>query len=283
MANQAAWLMAAKVSPLKVDSAPMPTAAADEVVIRIHASAINPADHLIQDLGMLIEEYPTVLGCDAAGQIAALGSNVKGFNVGDRVMAAVDSTESPTSGTFQLFCAAKSRVVARIPDHVSYAEASVLPLTISTAIEGLFGQGKLGLPYPQIGAKPTGKVVFIWGGSSSVGACAIQLARGAGFEIATTVNLRNFEFGKNLGAKYVFDRDSESVVDDVVNALKDEKFAGVYSSFFVEDSVRKTADIASRLDGNKTLTTSAAPGMPFPEDLPAGVECAASKSLTEPV
>lgn len=79
MSNKAAWLTAAKARPFKVDDAPMPTPEPHEVVIRNYATAINPADYGIQDSGIIIEKYPFILSCDAAGEVTAVGSAVTTF------------------------------------------------------------------------------------------------------------------------------------------------------------------------------------------------------------
>ena len=62
----------------------------DEVVIKIHAVAMNPMEAMVQRFGIILEEFPAILGSDGAGTIHAIGSNVKGFSLGDRVMACFD-------------------------------------------------------------------------------------------------------------------------------------------------------------------------------------------------
>jgi len=84
--NQAAWLDG-KGKQLRVAESEIPKAGADEVVIRNFAAAVNPVDWKIQDSGMFIKNWPTVLGCDVAGEIYEVGSNVKRFGKGDRVIA----------------------------------------------------------------------------------------------------------------------------------------------------------------------------------------------------
>ena len=64
MANQAAWLTGAKVRPFKVDAAPMTAPEAGEILIKSHAAAINPADAIVQQLGILVTSFPAILGCE---------------------------------------------------------------------------------------------------------------------------------------------------------------------------------------------------------------------------
>lgn len=91
MSNQAAWITEAKANPLKIDKADMPKPEANEVVIKNAAIAINPVDWKIQDYGMFVQNYPFVLGTDAAGEVVEVGSDVKDFKKGDRVLSYVSS------------------------------------------------------------------------------------------------------------------------------------------------------------------------------------------------
>lgn len=86
MSNRAAYLDG-KGQPFRVADAPMPKPKPDHVVVKNHAIAINPVDWKVQDYGVFIQQWPTILGCDVAGEVAEVGSEVKGFKVGDRVVA----------------------------------------------------------------------------------------------------------------------------------------------------------------------------------------------------
>ena len=281
MANKAAWLTGAKVKPFKVDDAPMPVPEANEVVIRNHAVAINPVDWAMQAMGagIIWQTYPLIEGLDAAGEISAIGSAVKDLKIGDRVVAILDSgsSQKKTTAAFQLFSSASKNGVAKIPDHISYAEASVLPLCISTAASGLFQPDTLALPHPQINPKPTGKVVLVWGGSSSVGACAIQLVAGAGFDVATTAGTHNLDYCKTLGAKYVFDHTKDSVVEDITTALTGVEFGGAFCAIMLPDVIQKCAQIASKLGGHKFVSTVLASTMPLQDGLPDDVKTSNGK------
>ena len=279
MSNKAAWLTAAKVRPLEVDDAPMPTPEPHEVVIRNHATAINPVDVAMQNMGIIVEKYPWILGCDAAGEVTAVGSAVTDFKPGDRVLAMCDGcvTMKTTNNSFQLYVATNAKGVAKLPSNVSYAQGSVLPIGISTAATALFQKDAHALPHPQLNAKQTGKVLLVWGGGSSVGSCAIQLLRGAGFEVATTASGRNHDYCTSLGAKYVFDHTKASVVDDVISALQGRDFAGVFNAIIGEEVMAKCAQIASRLDGNHFVSTVYPPRMPIPDVLPSNVKASTCK------
>lgn len=83
--NQAAWLEEKQQYPFKIGPADVPKAGPDQLVIKNHALAINPVDWKIQSYGFLVEKFPMILGCDVAGEVYEVGSNVKDFKVGDRV------------------------------------------------------------------------------------------------------------------------------------------------------------------------------------------------------
>jgi NADPH:quinone reductase-like Zn-dependent oxidoreductase len=78
---------------------------------------------------------------------------------------------------------------------MSYEDAVVIPLGLATAAAGLFDKTQLGLQLPQAPACPaTGKTAVVWGGSTSVGCIAIQLAVAAGYEVFTTASPKNFDY-----------------------------------------------------------------------------------------
>lgn len=280
MVNKAAWLNSPKERPLKIDDAPMPTPNPNEVVIRTRAVAINPVDWAIQATGMFPVNYPFIGGHDAAGDITAVGSAVSAFQIGDRVVAFSDPTGSanPSSGAFQLFFKTGENAIAKLPDNVSYAEASVLPMGLGVASSGLFQPDTLALPFPQVNPTPTGKVVLVWGGSSSMGACAIQLAKGAGFKVATTANSNNLQYMKDFGADYAFDYTKDSVVEDVIAALQGVEFAGAFCAIIEPEVIKQCAQIASKLGGNKFVANVRVPAMPAVEGMPSDVKTSCCKS-----
>ena len=93
---------------------------------------------------------------------------------------------SAAESAFQEYTVLLEDMTAQIPDRVSFESAAVLPLGVSTAVAGLFQGNQLGLQLPAAPArKATGKTVLVWGGSTSVGSNAIQLAVAAGYEVIT--------------------------------------------------------------------------------------------------
>jgi hypothetical protein len=159
---------------------------------------------------------------------------------------------------------------------VTFEEASVLPLALSTAADGLYQSSFLNLPLPQSKAPNVdgkGKVVLVWGGASSVGATAIQLALASGLQVISTASPSNFDFVKSLGASAVFDYRSSSVLEDLVAALEKDglEFAGVYDAVSTPESVLLSAKVAKAVKGGRKFVATT---LPPPKDLPEGVKAA---------
>ncbi|KAI7151192.1 hypothetical protein KC316_g15344 [Hortaea werneckii] len=237
--NKAA-LIPSKGANFSVSEISIPEITPTEVLIRVHAVAINPVDAIIQRTGLIIDNYPAVIGCDCAGEIVRTGSDVTRFQPGDRVLAAcapsVFDPQGPKRdnwGSFQTFVAAKATVAVRIPDQVEYRDACVLPLGCSTAAIGLFSTTKLGLELPQL--EP--------------------LAKAAGYEVATTCSKQNTEFCKGAGADHVFDHRSEEVVEQILAELEGKEVVGVFGCVMPADALTKCGKLASELGGAKKFVT----------------------------
>lgn len=159
--------------------------------------------------------------------------------------------------------------VSPIPGSLKYENAVVLPLAISTAAAGLYQKNYLELPYPTVAshAKPIGKTILIWGGSSSVGGTAIQLAVASGLEVISTASERNFEFVKALGAKHVLDYSTSSVVHDILHLLKGKELVGAYDAISSPETINATAEILSRAGGGKIVTVLTPPAKGLPSNV----------------
>ncbi|KAL4922075.1 hypothetical protein BDW62DRAFT_172922 [Aspergillus aurantiobrunneus] len=157
---------------------------------------------------------------------------------------------------FQSYTVVAATLASPIPDHLTYERAVVLPLGLSTAAAGLFEHDLLNLQHPaHPQAKPTGKTVLVWGGASSVGSNAIQLAVAAGYEVYTTASAKNFAYVKELGAVGVFDYNSPTVVDDLVDALKGKTLAGGIDCIG-PSATAPTVEVVRRSEGVKFVATA---------------------------
>lgn len=203
-----------------------------EVLIRNKAVAINPVDWKIQDTGFYIDLWPIILGEDLAGEVAEVGEGVTRFKTGQRVLAHSNFliTKRLQDASFQDLVLVPEAAVSAIPDSMKYEDATALPLAVSTAAAGLYQSKKqicLELDPPSTDRKTSGKTLLVWGGSSSVGTAAIQLAVASGLDVVTTCSKRNFDLVEKLGAK-PFDYNSPSIVGDLVAELQKGSFVGAY-------------------------------------------------------
>jgi NADPH:quinone reductase-like Zn-dependent oxidoreductase len=236
----AAWQMAEADKTLTVAPAPMPNLLDDCIIIEARAVAINPVDWAIQHFGKNIFDfliYPLILGFDAAGTVHAVGSKVTRFKVGDRGLG-FSAHESSTRGklktaedsAFRSHVLVAENVASKIPDSMSYAEASTLPMGVSVAATGLFDKENLGLDLPKLDfeKRKTEQWVLITAGSSSIGACAIQLAVSAGYNVVSSSSPANFDFVKDLGASHAFDysRSGEELSRELVEFFQDKMLVG---------------------------------------------------------
>ncbi|KAI9925537.1 hypothetical protein ASPWEDRAFT_113996 [Aspergillus wentii DTO 134E9] len=266
--NRAAWQEKPGVK-LDIRAAPYTAPQENELVVKVHAWAINPIDKITQEVDLSFVKYPLVTGMDLAGEVVEVGSNVESrFSKGDRVLAMTDGALSgtPSQSAFQEYVVAHSVLASPIPDAISYPEAVVFPLTLATAAVGLFQKDFLGLQLPSTPPRPaTGKTVLIWGGASAVGCNAIQLCTAAGYNVITTASPANFDYLKSLGASAVFDYKSPTVVEDVVAAINETDLAGILHA---AGSVAICLEVSGKANGSAFVAAS----LPIPEDGPAGVK-----------
>ncbi|OMF07530.1 NADPH:quinone reductase [Paenibacillus amylolyticus] len=177
-----------------------PRAEANQVVVKLEATSINPIDWKLRE-GYLKEmydwEFPIILGWDVAGVITEIGSNVTKWKVGDRVFSRPDTTRF---GSYAEYTAVDEHLLAKLPDSISYEEAAAVPLAGLTAWQVLFTHGDL----------KEGETVLIHAGAGGVGMYAIQLAKNAGAHVITTASEKNHELLYSLGADQVIDYKKEN-------------------------------------------------------------------------
>jgi hypothetical protein len=150
--NTAAWLQ--EKGPLEVKSAPYSPPQDNEIVVKNCAVAINPVDWMKQEMGNIIfshVKYPFVMGNDTAGEVVEVGTGVTRFKVGDRVVGHAVGMDPKVNrsaeGAFQTYTVLRAHMTSPIPSTLSYENAAVIPLGLSTAACGLFEKDQLALPY----------------------------------------------------------------------------------------------------------------------------------------
>lgn len=262
--NSAAWMLGPK-QRLQVKEAPYPKPGPREVVVRNRALAINPIDWILQSQGTAMAfgwiKYPFVFGHDVSGEIVQVGEQVNNFKIGDRVTGqalSVDKTINNSAyGAFQHYTILLARNAATIRKTMTYEQASVLPLAYATASNGLFEKDQLNLEYPRLETRSTGKTVLIWGGSTSVGICAIQLAVTAGYEVISTCSPKNFSLLRSLGASEVFDYNDPKAVENIIKAMKERTSAGALA--LGENSMFRCLDVLHHCKGDKHMAMATFP------------------------
>lgn len=187
----------------------------------------------------------------------------------------MDSSQTRHAG-FQHYTALLASLTCPLPVDISFAQGCVVPCALSTAAAGLYQQEDLHLQPPSVDPKPTGKTLLIWGGASSVGSCAIQLAKASGYEVVTTASPQHHKKCLRLGASKVFDYRRVSARDEIIQALGDARIVGVLDSISKQSTVQVCVDIAHALNPDvKVITTN-----PVPEVTLHGVEAKAGRSAT---
>ncbi|KAF3045841.1 hypothetical protein E8E11_006891 [Didymella keratinophila] len=193
------------------DDIPNHVPSENEVLVTVHFSGVNPADvrHTTQ-LGI----RSTVVGYDFSGAVvqAPSGSDLK---EGDIIAGYTPSSLGRPSkyGAHQDIISVPSDMAFRVPSNLPESHASALTVVAMTAADAMYSLFKAPLPTePGTIDKP----ILIWGGSSSVGLCAIQFARASGFKnIFVTASSSRHEMLRGLGATHLFDYTSLTATTDI--------------------------------------------------------------------
>jgi NADPH:quinone reductase-like Zn-dependent oxidoreductase len=184
-----------------------PEPKADEVLIKVHVAAVNPADWKIRN-GMGEQfgfKLPLILGGDIAGTIEEVNVEVKNLQQGDAVYG---MTLSGLSGGYAEYAIAKADAITRKPESLSFEEAAAIPIGALTAWQAMFDLANLS----------NGQRILITGASGGVGSMAVQLAKAKGAIVIGTASGKNEQYVRDLGADEFVDytrQPFEEVVKDV--------------------------------------------------------------------
>lgn len=177
-----------------------PSLKPQDVLVRVKAVSFNPVDYKVRQGRKPAEGKSVILGWDAAGIVEKLGSEAKGFNVGDEVFYAGDLTRD---GSYAELQAVDARLIAKKPKSLNFVKAAAVPLTALTAWEALLERS---ITYT------SDTKVLIVGGAGGVGSMAIQLlkAKTPATVIATASRPETIEWCKRMGADHVIGRNIEA-------------------------------------------------------------------------
>jgi len=254
MATQKAVLQYEKNGPQTLKEIEKPKPHKGEVLIRVHAVAINPVDYKAAAGGYYINgHYPFIFGLDISGTIDEVGEGVTLLKKGDPVFSWLDSLtlHDIREGGFQEYSVAKVDFTAMKPSKFSFEEASGLGLPALTAAVAMFSKFDLHLPYPTELIKPTkfdnSPVFFVHGGSGAVGSAAVQFALLSGYRVITTASTKNFDFVKSLGVatEDIFDYKDPDLAEKVKKQAGKE-ITLAYDANSTAQSIHQALDILNR-------------------------------------
>jgi NADPH:quinone reductase-like Zn-dependent oxidoreductase len=184
----------------------VPEVGADEVLVRVHAAALNPYDwHMLRGDPLvarlmggvgLRKPKARVAGVDAAGLVEAVGANVRQLRPGEAVLGFCQ-------GAFAECARAAADEVVPKPPRLSFEEAAAVPMAALTALQGIRDAGQV----------RAGHRVLVNGAAGGVGTYAVQIATALGAEVTGVCSTRNVELVRSLGAAHVVDYTTEDFTD----------------------------------------------------------------------
>jgi NADPH:quinone reductase-like Zn-dependent oxidoreductase len=176
-----------------------PVAEDNQVLIRVHASSVNPVEwygvtgpYFARIGNGMRKPSDVTVGADLAGRVEAIGRDVKDFQPGDEVYGV-------SGASWAEYACARADRLALKPAKLSFEEAAAVPIAAITALQGLRDKGQL----------QPGQKVLINGASGGVGTFAVQIAKALGAEVTAVCSARNVEQARSLGADRVVDYTQE--------------------------------------------------------------------------
>lgn len=208
-------------APLEICEIPDPTPRADEVLVRVMASGVNPLDTKIRrgEAAHAKMTPPAVLGIDMAGVVEAVGADVDHFKVGAEVFGMTGGVGGVTGSLAEL-AAVDARLIADKPEALSMEQAAAVPLGFITSWEGLVDRAGVA----------AGDLVLIHGGAGGVGFLAVQLALARGARVFATGSPASLDVIRQAGATAI--DYTRSTVDEYV-----EEYTGGEGFDIVVDNV----------------------------------------------
>jgi NADPH2:quinone reductase len=189
---------------------PQPVPHAGQVLVRVHATSINPLDYQVRrgDYRDLVP-LPAITGHDVSGVVEGVGPGVTTFAPGDEVWYTPQIFAG--QGSYAEYHVANDNIIAKKPRSLSHLEAASLSLVGGTVWEALVGRAAL----------KTGEHILIHGGAGGVGHVAIQVAKALGAKVFATVRTANFAFARSVGADVMIDYQQDDYVAAVLRETGD--------------------------------------------------------------
>ena len=241
--------------PLEAVRVPVSRPAAEQVLIRMTASSLNPVEYKLADLNFMGRTPPVALGLDLAGVVVAVGDGVGGVAVGDAVAAMADLNgdggwvaTGETGGDGGYALAHQFLTVAK-PPSVSFRDAAALPMAFLSAFAGL---------YPVVRA---GDTVYIPGGGGGVGHFAVQMAAralGAGLVISSGSTPQSIAVARQSGAHHVFDYKRDDIAAEIAKLTGGRGVDLVFDATYSERGFVESAKAVRR--GGSWIVLGVGPG-----------------------
>ena len=241
--------------PLEAVRVPVPQPAADQVLIRVPASSLNPLEYKLADLNFVGRTPPVVLGLDLAGVVVAVGQGVSGVAVGDAVAAMADLNGdggwvarggSEGEGGYAV---ARQFFTVRKPPSLSFRDAAALPMCFLSAFAGLYE------------AVQGGDTVYIPGGGGGVGHLAVQMAAralGAGLVISSGSTPQSIALARQSGAHHVFNYKRDDIAAEIAKLTSGRGVDLVFDATYSEQGFVQSAKTVRR--GGCWLVLGVGPG-----------------------
>jgi len=212
---------------IKLEEVPIPEIKADEVLIKVEAFGVGIHDRYFIPSEVI---FPYIIGSEGTGMIKEKGSQVKDFNIGDRII--FTTILQMQGGSWAEYAVAKKDVLIALPDNLTSEQGATIPIAGKTALECM---RELNLN--------NGDSLFIAGASGAIGTLVIQLAAAKGIRISASASAKNHAYMKSLGAEQTVDYNDPDWItkvkewsnDGVTAALAIQPGTGIESIQVVKD------------------------------------------------
>ncbi len=198
------------IDKLKLEEVEKPTPTSNEAVIAVKAIGMNTVDYEMRQGDVLIDNlrFPVILGCDIAGVVETVGTDVTNIKVGDRVAGLINFPHKDgtwAGRAYAEYVAAPADQLAVLQPKISFKQGAAFSLVALAVKQALFDRGNL----------QAGQKVLIHGASGGVGHIAVQLAKNRGAYVVATASEKQKAFVRNLGADEIIDYKNEKFEDIV--------------------------------------------------------------------
>lgn len=232
---------------LQLSEVPKPVPQARQVLVRVHATSVNPLDYQVRR-GDYPDQVPlpAITGHDVSGVVEAVGPGVTAFSPGDEVWYTPQIFDGP--GSYAEYHVANEDIIGRKPSSLNHLEAASLSLVGGTVWEALISRAALRV----------GESILIHGGAGGVGHVAIQVAKAIGAKVFTTVREENFEFVRSIGADVVIDYRKEDHIDAIRRETGGRGVDVVFDTIG-GDTLARSPDVLAQLGRVVTIVDIAHP------------------------